>query len=370
MKPIWKKLLAAGCAAAMLITSQGSSVAAATDMYETQAEDLSAYEERIDTEIIGEVPTDEKTWGLDVNTETDAVIPDENIQTDAAGPGGNAQSGGAAESDGNALSDASELDEATQPDTAQFDTAGPEDADGADGVYPDGTIFAEDAEEALAGASATSYKFSDVQDPKHPYYKAICWAAETGITKGYEDGTFGIDRACTRSEAVMFLWRMAGKPAPDATSESPFSDVPKSHPHYRAILWASQKGITKGYEDGTFGLDETCTRGQCMMFLWRFKGKPLPKIVSESPFSDLPVKHDFYWAIVWGAQKKVTKGFDDGTFGVDTECTRGQIVTFLFRTIKTGWVKENGELRFFDSYGRMLADSKVPFINYFRNLLL
>ena len=92
--------------------------------------------------------------------------------------------------------------------------------------------------------------------------------------------------------------------------------------------------------------------------------KPLPKIVSEPPFSDVPVKHDFYWAILWGAQKKVTKGFADGTFGVDTECTRGQIVTFLYRTIKTGWVKVNGELRFFDSYGRMLADSKVPFINY------
>ena len=162
----------------------------------------------------------------------------------------------------------------------------------------------------------------------------------------------------------MFLWRMAGKPLPKVVPNSPFSDVPKTHAHYWAILWASQKGITKGYSDGTFGPDKTCTRGECMMFIWRFKGKPLPKLVSESPFSDVSTKHAFYWAIVWGSQQKITKGYDDGTFGINTECTRGQIVTFLYRTIPTGWVKVNGEQRYFDAYGRMLDDSKVPPINY------
>jgi hypothetical protein len=87
------------------------------------------------------------------------------------------------------------------------------------------------------------------------------------------------------------IWKKllaAGCAAAEAASDSPFSDVPRSHPHYKAILWASQKGIAKGYSDGTFGLDESCTRGQCMMFIWRFKGKPLPKLGSESPFSDVP----------------------------------------------------------------------------------
>ncbi len=378
MKPIWKKLLAAGCAAAVLITSQGVPVEAAADMYETQAETLPADEEYKEADIVEEASaaadvSDEvaartdvnagpDAAGSDVNIRSDAALPDGNIQPNAAGLDGTAQPG-SAESEGTAQPDVSELEENAYSDAAQFDPAGPEAANGADGADLEGEAFADNGEDALVGA-AGSTNFSDVQDPSHPYYKAICWAAATGITKGYEDGTFGIDRACTRSEAVMFLWRMAGKPAPEAASDSPFSDVPKSHPHYRAILWASQKGITKGYEDGTFGLDETCTRGQCMMFLWRFKGKPLPKYVSESPFSDVPKKHDFYWAIVWGSQKNVTKGFEDGTFGVDLECTRGQIVTFLYRTIKTGWVKVNGKLRFFDSYGRMLADSKVPFINY------
>ena len=177
----------------------------------------------------------------------------------------------------------------------------------------------------------TALAFSDVRDLQHPYYKAIYWAADAGITKGYSDGTFGIDKACTRSEAVMFLWRLAGKPAPKNASSSPFKDVPKSHAHYKAILWAAQKGITKGYDDGTFGINKTCTRGQIMTFIWRFKGQPAPKAAAKSPFSDVPKNHAYYKAILWGSQNKVTNGFSDGTFGINKSCTRGQIVTFLYR---------------------------------------
>ena len=174
-------------------------------------------------------------------------------------------------------------------------------------------------------------RFSDVVDSKHPYYKAIYWAADAGITKGYSDGTFGINRECTRSEAVMFLWRMAGKPKPVEALSSPFSDVPKSHPHYKAILWASQRGITKGFNDGTFGIYRICTRGQIMTFIWRFKGQPAPKSAAKSPFRDVPKNHAYYKAILWGAQNKITNGFSDGTFGINKDCTRGQIVTFLYR---------------------------------------
>lgn len=173
--------------------------------------------------------------------------------------------------------------------------------------------------------------FTDVQDPSNPYYKAIYWAASNGITKGYSDNTFGINKTCTRGEAVMFLWRLMGKPEPKAQAKSPFSDVSKTHAFYKAILWASQKGITKGFGDGTFGINKKCTRGQIMMFIWRAKGMPAPKTASKSPFKDVPKTHVFYKAILWGSQKKVTKGFDDGTFGVNKNCTRGQIVTFLYR---------------------------------------
>ena len=177
--------------------------------------------------------------------------------------------------------------------------------------------------------------FSDVQDQKHPYYKAIYWAAGVGITKGYPDGTFGINKSCTRGEMIMFLWRYVGKPAPKAASKSPFKDVPTNHTFYKAILWGSQKGITKGYSDGSFGINRNVTRGEAMMFLWRLKGKPAPKAAATSPFKDVPTNHVFYKAILWGSQKKVTTGYtsgpNSGKFMINDNCTRGQIVTFLYR---------------------------------------
>ena len=179
------------------------------------------------------------------------------------------------------------------------------------------------------------YKFSDVQDPGHAYFNAIYWAADKGITKGYDDGTFGINKSCTRGEMMMFLWRYANKPAPKAASKSPFKDVKTNHVFYKAILWGSQKGITKGYPDGTFGINRKVTRGEAMMFLWRLKGKPAPKAASKSPFKDVPTNHVFYKAILWGSQKKITTGYTSGVnkgkFMVNDNCTRGQIVTFLYR---------------------------------------
>ena len=186
-----------------------------------------------------------------------------------------------------------------------------------------------------AGGNPSSLVFPDVRDPKHPYYNAIYWAVDAAITKGYPDGTFGINRNCTRGEMMMFLWRYAGKPSPKTASKSPFKDVPKTHTFYKAILWGSQKGITKGYSDGTFGVNRNVSRGECMMFLWRLKGKPTPKAVTKAPFPDVPKSHAFYTAVLWGYQKKITTGFTEGKlkgkFGVNESCTRGQIVTFLYR---------------------------------------
>ena len=198
-------------------------------------------------------------------------------------------------------------------------------------VTPTPTPFVKPTVTPIPGSNG----FSDVQDPSHPYYKAIYWAADAGITKGYDDGTFGINKSCTRGEMIMFLWRFAHKPAPVYTSKTPFSDVPKYHTFYKAILWAYQKGITKGYGDGTFGVDRKVTRGESMMFLWRVKGKPAPKAVANSPFKDVPKTHVFYKAILWGAQEGITKGYTSGdkkgTFGINENCTRGHIVTFLYR---------------------------------------
>ena len=173
-----------------------------------------------------------------------------------------------------------------------------------------------------------------MKNPSHPYFKAINWAAEAGITKGYADGTFGINKSCTRGEMIMFLWRLEGKQAPKTVSKSPFKDVPQNHTFYKAILWAYQNGITKGYSDGTFGINRNVSRGECMMFLWRVKGKPAPKAVSESPFKDVKKTHTFYKAILWGAQEGVTKGYTSGArkgeFGINDDCTRGQMMKFFY----------------------------------------
>ena len=177
--------------------------------------------------------------------------------------------------------------------------------------------------------------FIDVREPSHAFYKAIYWAVEKGITKGYPNGTFGINKSCTRGEMVMFLWRYATQPMPKSVSKSPFKDVSTSHTFYKAILWAYQKGIAKGYSDGTFGINRNVSRGESMMFLWRLKGKPESIAMSVSPFTDVPKTHAFYKAILWGYQKKITTGYTSGekkgTFGINEDCTRGQIVTFLYR---------------------------------------
>ena len=161
----------------------------------------------------------------------------------------------------------------------------------------------------------------------HVYAKAIAWAVNRGITKGYSDGTFGINTICTRGHIMMFLWRYAGCPQPKSVTKSPFSDVPKTHAYYKAILWGSQKGITKGYSDGTFGINKDCTRGHIMMFIWRYKGCPQPKS-TKNPFKD-SITPAFRKAVIWSYEKKVAAGFSDGTFRDTKSCTRGEAVKFL-----------------------------------------
>ena len=161
----------------------------------------------------------------------------------------------------------------------------------------------------------------------HVYAKAIAWAVNRGITKGYSNGTFGINTICTRGHIMMFLWRYAGCPQPKSVTKSPFSDVPKTHAYYKAILWGSQKGITKGYSDGTFGINKDCTRGHIMMFIWRYKGCPQPKS-TKNPFKD-SITPAFRKAVIWSYEKKVAAGFSDGTFRDTKSCTRGEAVKFL-----------------------------------------
>ena len=172
--------------------------------------------------------------------------------------------------------------------------------------------------------------FNDVP-LSHGYYSAVCWAADNNITGGYNDGSgnFGIGDPVTRGQVVQFLWRMAGKPEPEKNTQT-FRDVKTGHNYYKAVQWAYEQGITAGYSSGKFGPNNTCKRGQICTFLWRYAGKPAPKKNTQT-FKDVPKSHGFYKAVQWASEQKITAGLGDGTFGVDDPCTRGQCVTFLYR---------------------------------------
>ena len=179
--------------------------------------------------------------------------------------------------------------------------------------------------------------FTDVP-MSHGYSKAVYWASDEGIAAGYTGtkyGLFGINDDITRGQVMMFLWRAAGKPAPEKDTQT-FRDVPTSNNFYEAIQWGVEQGITGGYTGknaGYFGPNDNCTRGQIAMFLWRFAGKPKPAAGGKN-FSDVPKSNNFYTAVMWASGAKVTAGYSDGTFGVNKNCSRGHCVTFLYRIPK------------------------------------
>lgn len=169
--------------------------------------------------------------------------------------------------------------------------------------------------------------FKDVS-ASSPYATAINWAAEKGIAKGYDESTFAPDDSCTRAQVVSFLWRAAGCPAPK-TTKCPFVDVDKQSPHYQAILWASEKGITEGFDATHFKPNDTVTRAQFVTFLWRYEGKPAAK--AACPFVDVSASSPYAAAITWAAENGVTLGYDATHFQPNTNCSRGQVVTFIYR---------------------------------------
>ena len=163
------------------------------------------------------------------------------------------------------------------------------------------------------------------------YEDAVDWAVENGITKGTDDTHFAPDGICTRAQAVTFLWRTAGSPKPEIRT-MPFTDVPVGSYYYDAVLWAVGNGITKGTSDTTFSPNMTCTRAQIVAFLWRSEKSPAAG--TANPFAD--VKPDAYYAdaVLWAVKENITKGTTSTTFSPNADCTRAQIVTFLWRCKK------------------------------------
>ena len=170
--------------------------------------------------------------------------------------------------------------------------------------------------------------FTDVK--KEDYYEQpIAWAAAKGITVGVTEHTFAPDLYCTREQIVTFLWREAGNPEPK-TTKNPFTDVNESDYFYKAVLWAVENGVTVGSTETTFSPRAVCTRAQAVTFLWRAAGKPSME-QAKNPFIDLDLKEYYVDAVLWAVEKGITVGATDRTFEPDSTCTRGQIMTFLYR---------------------------------------
>lgn len=171
--------------------------------------------------------------------------------------------------------------------------------------------------------------FSDVADDDY-YSWPVLWGYyhEPQITNGTSATIFSPNATCTRAQVVTFLWRANGCPEP-SSSQSKFTDVKDGY-YYKAVLWAVENGITNGTSATTFSPDAACTRAQVVTFLWRTEGEPKSKVL-VTPFRDVPSKEYYFKAVCWAYEKKITDGKTALYFAPGDSCSRGQIVTFLFR---------------------------------------
>ena len=177
---------------------------------------------------------------------------------------------------------------------------------------------------------ARANEFIDVPAGSY-FYEAVMWAVENGVTAGVSASRFDPNGVCTRAQAVTFLWRTAGSPAPRSRT-MPFTDVPAGSYYYDAVLWAVENGITKGTSDTRFSPDDTCTRAQIVAFLWRSEKSPAAG--TANPFADVKSTAYYADAVLWAVREDITKGTTSTTFSPDADCTRAQIVTFLWRCKK------------------------------------
>ena len=170
--------------------------------------------------------------------------------------------------------------------------------------------------------------FTDV-NPDDFYYRAVRWAVDEKITAGVSATSFAPDDVCTRSQVVTFLWREAGSPDP-VSANSRFVDVDPNAWYGKAVLWAVEQGITVGVNANHFAPDAECTRSQIVTFLWRYAKSPAPSSTT-SPFSDVQMDDWYAKPVLWAVEQGITLGVGGSRFAPDDPCTRGQVVTFLWR---------------------------------------
>lgn len=184
-----------------------------------------------------------------------------------------------------------------------------------------------DAQES--GSRPVEAKSFDDVIPGTFYYDAVMWAVNNNITKGTGVSTFSPGDGCTRFQIVTFLWRACG--CPTAATAASFSDVSSSDSFCEAVRWAVERGITNGTGGSSFSPYATCTRAQIVTFLYRAAGSPT--VSSGIRFFDVAPNAFCRDAVVWATERGITKGTSDTTFSPDAACTRAEVVTLLYRTL-------------------------------------
>ena len=187
-----------------------------------------------------------------------------------------------------------------------------------------------DAPKAYAQAEEYLHALPFIDVKKGWYYDGVKWASENGVTTGTSPTTFSPDAGCTRAQVVTFLWRTAGSPAP--SKPAGFTDVKDGAYYAKAVAWAVEQGVTNGMTPTTFAPDATCTRGQIVTFLWRAAG--CPEAAKPAGFTDVKAEAFYAKAVAWAVEKGVTNGMTPTTFAPNDTCTRAQVVTFLYRSRK------------------------------------
>lgn len=177
--------------------------------------------------------------------------------------------------------------------------------------------------------------FKDVRSESAYYYKPVYWALNAGYAEGISDTAFGPGEICTRSDLIQMLWKMAGAPySKGKLSFTDTMKLAQSSDEYQAILWGTKNGIVSGYKNGNFGRNGKVTRKQAMLMLYRVAGKPAVK--GTLKFTDVKDAKNTqtYKAILWGTKNKITSGVSATSFNPDDYCKRCQIVTFLYKYAK------------------------------------
>ena len=195
----------------------------------------------------------------------------------------------------------------------------------------DGTLVADLTECATViyeGASREN-PFTDVPEDSF-YFQPVLWAVDEGITNGATANTFNPGGDLLRAQVVVMLWRAAGQPEPVST-DNPFADVDESDFYYKAVLWAVENGITNGTSDTTFGPVGITNRAQVVTFLWRYLHSP--ESGTENPFTDVDASAWYGKPVLWAVENGITNGMSVTEFGVNTNCNRAHMVTFLYRAM-------------------------------------